>query len=140
MNRYPFWKYAIIVIALLLGVVYTLPNFFGEAPAVQVSPGRSSAKVDLDTQGKVEDALKAAGLTLTRSTLWQLAALEQHTTPQALGEAEKAALLEAVRTHPPVAVFPPQAEMEAKTMSKEMTGAEMDNERRFRFGLTEDLQ
>ena len=55
--------------------------------------------------------LKAAGLTLTRSTLWQLAALLQNTTPQALAEADKAALLEAVRTHPPMAVFPPQAEM-----------------------------
>ena len=63
MNRYALWKYLVIAIAVLLGSLYTLPNFFGEAPAVQVSPGRSSAKVDLDTQGKVEDALKAAGLT-----------------------------------------------------------------------------
>ena len=63
MNRYALWKYLVIAIAVLLGTVYTLPNFFGEAPAVQVSPGRSSAKVDLDTQGKVEDALKVAGLT-----------------------------------------------------------------------------
>jgi preprotein translocase subunit SecD len=46
MNRYPVWKFAIIVIALLLGVVYTLPNFFGEAPAVQVSSSKMSAKVD----------------------------------------------------------------------------------------------
>jgi preprotein translocase subunit SecD len=63
MNRYALWKYLVIAIAVLLGGVYTLPNFFGEAPAVQVSPGRSSVKVDLDTQGKVEDALKVAGLT-----------------------------------------------------------------------------
>ena len=63
MNRYALWKYLVILAAVLLGSLYTLPNFFGEAPAVQVSPGRSSAKVDLDTQGKVEDALKAAGLT-----------------------------------------------------------------------------
>ena len=41
MNRYPIWKYAILVIALLLGTLYTLPNFFGEAPAVQVSSGLS---------------------------------------------------------------------------------------------------
>ena len=46
MNRYPFWKYAIICIALLVGCVYTLPNFFGEAPAVQVSSGKASVKVD----------------------------------------------------------------------------------------------
>ena len=62
MNRYPVWKYAIIVIALLLGALYTLPNFFGEAPAVQVSSGKATVKVDTATLAKVEDALKAAGL------------------------------------------------------------------------------
>ena len=62
MNRYPVWKYAIIVIALLLGAVYTLPNFFGEAPAVQVSSGKVTVKVDTGTLSKVEDALKSAGL------------------------------------------------------------------------------
>jgi preprotein translocase subunit SecD len=62
MNRYPVWKYAIILIALLLGVVYTLPNFFGEAPAVQVSSGKATIKVDTGTLQKVEDALKAAGV------------------------------------------------------------------------------
>jgi len=63
MNRYPVWKYAIIVIAMLLGVVYTLPNFFGEAPAVQVSSGKATIKVDTSTLQKVEDALKAASVT-----------------------------------------------------------------------------
>jgi len=62
MNRYPVWKFAIIVIALLLGVVYTLPNFFGEAPAVQVSSSKMSAKVDAATLARVEDVLKAANL------------------------------------------------------------------------------
>ena len=46
MNRYPVWKYAIMVIALLVGLIYTLPNFFGEAPAVQVSSGKATVKVD----------------------------------------------------------------------------------------------
>ncbi|MGQ0710932.1 MAG: protein translocase subunit SecD [Rhodoferax sp.] len=62
MNRYAVWKYAIIVIALLVGTLYTLPNFFGEAPAVQVSAGKATVKVDTGTLGKVESALKAAGL------------------------------------------------------------------------------
>ena len=62
MNRYPVWKFAIIVIALLLGVVYTLPNFFGEAPAVQVSSSKMSAKVDGATMARVEDALRAANV------------------------------------------------------------------------------
>ena len=37
MNRYPIWKYAILAITLAFGLIYTLPNFFGESPAVQVS-------------------------------------------------------------------------------------------------------
>ncbi|WP_353177300.1 protein translocase subunit SecD [Delftia acidovorans] len=60
MNRYPVWKYAIIVIALLVGVLYTLPNFFGEAPAVQVSSAKATVKVDNAVLHRVEEALKAA--------------------------------------------------------------------------------
>ncbi|MDR3014443.1 protein translocase subunit SecD [Delftia acidovorans] len=60
MNRYPVWKYAIIVIALLVGVLYTLPNFFGEAPAVQVSSAKATVKVDNAVLHRVEQALKAA--------------------------------------------------------------------------------
>ena len=63
MNRYPVWKYVIIVIALLVGAFYTLPNFFGEAPAVQISSAKSTVKVDSATQGRVQEALKAAGIT-----------------------------------------------------------------------------
>ena len=63
MNRYPVWKYAILVIALLVGALYTLPNFFGEAPAVQVSSAKATIKVDTAVQARVEEALKAAGVT-----------------------------------------------------------------------------
>ncbi|MDO8447255.1 MAG: protein translocase subunit SecD [Rhodoferax sp.] len=69
MNRYPIWKYAIIVIALVVGVLYTLPNFFGEAPAVQVSSAKVAVKVDSSTQARVEEALKAAGLAADLVTL-----------------------------------------------------------------------
>src|SRR4029079_13152677 len=62
MNRYPWWKYAILAIALLVGLVYTLPNFFGEAPAVQVSSGKATLKVDASLAPRVDEALKAAGL------------------------------------------------------------------------------
>jgi preprotein translocase subunit SecD len=62
MNRYPVWKYVVIVIALMVGVIYTLPNFFGEAPAVQVSAAKASVKVDTATQARVEQALAAAGI------------------------------------------------------------------------------
>ncbi|MCD2512331.1 protein translocase subunit SecD [Comamonas endophytica] len=62
MNRYPVWKYAIIVIALLVGVLYTLPNFFGEAPAVQVSSAKATVKVDSAVLQRVEEVLKAANV------------------------------------------------------------------------------
>ena len=63
MNRYAIWKYVVLVIALLVGALYTLPNFFGEAPAVQISAAKASAKIDLGLQERVESALKTAGLT-----------------------------------------------------------------------------
>ncbi len=62
MNRYPVWKYAIIVVLLLIAVVYTLPNFFGEAPAVQVSSSKSATKIDSTTVARVQQALKEAGV------------------------------------------------------------------------------
>ena len=63
MNRYAIWKYVVLGIALLVGALYTLPNFFGEAPAVQISAAKASAKIDLGLQERVESALKTAGLT-----------------------------------------------------------------------------
>ncbi len=69
MNRYPVWKYAIIVIVLLVGLVYALPNFFGEAPAVQVSAAKSTVRVDPATQARVQEALRAANLTPDLLTL-----------------------------------------------------------------------
>ena len=62
MNRYPVWKYVILVVALLVGVLYTLPNFFGEAPAVQVSSAKATVKVDDALLQRVQVALEAAGV------------------------------------------------------------------------------
>jgi preprotein translocase subunit SecD len=62
MNRYPVWKYAILVIALIVGLLYTLPNFFGEAPAVQVSSGKATLKVDAGLVPRVAQSLKDAGI------------------------------------------------------------------------------
>jgi len=62
MNRYPAWKYALLVIALLVGLVYTLPNFFGEAPAVQVSSGKATLKLDATMAPRIEQVLKQAAL------------------------------------------------------------------------------
>jgi preprotein translocase subunit SecD len=63
MNRYPVWKYVILVIALVVGALYTLPNLFGEAPAVQVSVAKATLKLDSATLVRVEAALKAAAIT-----------------------------------------------------------------------------
>ena len=69
MNRYPAWKYVLIVVVLLIAALYTLPNFFGEAPAVQISSSKSTVKVDTTTLAKVEQALKGAGITADGITL-----------------------------------------------------------------------
>ena len=63
MNRYPLWKYAVLVIALLVGALYALPNLFGEAPAVQISAARASIKLDAALLTRIEEALKAANIT-----------------------------------------------------------------------------
>ena len=64
MNKYPAWKYAVIAVAIVLALLYTLPNFFGEVPAVQIS-GLRTNKADTDTQKQVEEALKAANIAST---------------------------------------------------------------------------
>lgn len=58
MNRYPLWKYIIIVTAILFGLIYTIPNFFGESPAVQISSIRSTVKLDTQTMDRVERLLR----------------------------------------------------------------------------------
>jgi preprotein translocase subunit SecD len=62
MNRYPLWKYVILAIALVVGFVYTLPNFFGEAPAVQVSSGKATLKLDSGLVPRIEELLLQAGV------------------------------------------------------------------------------
>ena len=62
MNRYPAWKYALLVIALLVGLIYTLPNVFGQAPAVQVSSGKATLKLDATLAPRIEEVLTRAGL------------------------------------------------------------------------------
>jgi preprotein translocase subunit SecD len=67
MNRYPVWVYATVAVALVLGILYTLPNFFGEAPAVQISSAKATVRLDNDTLGRAEAALRRAKLEYTGS-------------------------------------------------------------------------
>ena len=61
LNQYPAWKYLLVIIVLLLGSLYALPNLYGEDPALQVTSTRT-AEVDLATQDKVQKLLTDAGI------------------------------------------------------------------------------
>jgi len=65
MNRYAPWQYALVAAALVVGLLYTIPNFFGEVPAVQVQPQRAALKADSALMGRVEDILKKGGIAPT---------------------------------------------------------------------------
>ena len=62
MNRYALWQYLIIAVSIVLGFIYTLPNFYGESPAIQISPLRSSVSADNTLLQRVEDTLKQSGI------------------------------------------------------------------------------
>ncbi len=71
MNRFPPWKYALIAFAIVAAFLYTLPNFFGESPAVQVSSVKATVKVDAALMARVEDILKTANIAYTGALLEQ---------------------------------------------------------------------
>ncbi|TFH12799.1 MAG: protein translocase subunit SecD [Nitrosomonadales bacterium] len=64
MNRYPLWKYLIILVSVLLGLLYTLPNFYGESPAVQISPIRATDKADTVLLSRVEGTLRKNNISI----------------------------------------------------------------------------
>ncbi|MSQ89646.1 MAG: protein translocase subunit SecD [Betaproteobacteria bacterium] len=65
MNRFPPWKYLLIGFMIAAALLYTLPNFFGEAPAVQISSNKTTVKVDTALLTRVEEALKGAQIATT---------------------------------------------------------------------------
>ncbi len=67
MNRYPLWKYLMIALVLAFGVLYTVPNFFGESPAVQVSSAKATLKLGPESVSQVQQALQAAGIPVERA-------------------------------------------------------------------------
>jgi preprotein translocase subunit SecD len=62
MNRYPVWKFVLMVVAVLAGLLYTVPNLYGEAPAVQISAAKLTTKIGSETVTKVEQLLAAANI------------------------------------------------------------------------------
>ena len=69
MNRFPIWKYALVGLAVVVAFLYTLPNFFGESPAVQVSSAKATVKADAALMARVEETLKKAGIAYTGAVL-----------------------------------------------------------------------
>ncbi len=65
MNRYPLWKYLTVLVAVIIGLVYTLPNFFGESPAVQIAGAKTSVKVDFNTLQRAQTLLQEQGISST---------------------------------------------------------------------------
>ena len=68
MNRYPIWKYLIVLAAVLIGVLYTLPNLYGESPAVQIAGAKTSVKIDQGTLERADQILKQADIQPTASS------------------------------------------------------------------------
>jgi len=64
MNRYPLWKYILVLTILLLGLVYSIPNIFGESPAVQITTAKATTKLDPALLAKVEGALKQENINI----------------------------------------------------------------------------
>jgi preprotein translocase subunit SecD len=69
MNRYPVWKNILIVVTVLLGLLYTAPNYFGDSPALQVTTAKTTGKITSDTTAQVADALKREGIPAGAVTL-----------------------------------------------------------------------
>ncbi|WEF31715.1 protein translocase subunit SecD [Pseudoduganella chitinolytica] len=69
MNRYPVWKYIVIAVVVLLGALYTAPNYFGESPALQITSGKSTVKIDSTVATRVTEVLKAQNLPASEVTL-----------------------------------------------------------------------
>src|SRR5699024_1112578 len=65
MNRFPLWKYLTVLAALLVGLLYTLPNFYGESPAVQVAGAKSTVRVDSTMLDRLQGILQAADIPST---------------------------------------------------------------------------
>ncbi len=68
MNKYPLWKYLLILAIVVAGIVYALPNIYGEYPAVQISPTRTT-KVDQGLLALAENQLKQANISYVGAVL-----------------------------------------------------------------------
>jgi len=75
LNKYPLWKNLVILIALVIGFVYALPNVFPDDFAVQITGARSSTEVDQRILDRAIDALEAEGIQIKASEMQERDAL-----------------------------------------------------------------
>ncbi|MET0015378.1 MAG: protein translocase subunit SecD [Sedimenticola sp.] len=68
MNRYPLWKNLLVLVVVLIGLIYALPNVFDQDPAMEIS-GTRRAQVDVDTESRVKTALAEAKLEIKSSEM-----------------------------------------------------------------------
>lgn len=62
MNRYPLWKYLLVLATLVFGLLYTVPNLFGQTVAVQISSANVTKKLDQQTLQRVQSVLDAQAI------------------------------------------------------------------------------
>ncbi len=68
LNQYSSWKYVLLLIVLVVGILYALPNIYGSDPAIQISATRNNT-VDTEVESKALEALTKLNINLRRSTL-----------------------------------------------------------------------
>ena len=68
MNQYPIWKYLLLVVVLVVGAIYALPNVYGEDPALQISAGRN-ASIDEAVRDRLLSTLDTAGITVKQAEI-----------------------------------------------------------------------
>ena len=65
-NQFSRWKYVVIITSVLLSLIYTLPNFYGESPALQVMPIKSGDKIDTSILKSIETILKDSNININK--------------------------------------------------------------------------
>ncbi|MDH4570860.1 protein translocase subunit SecD [Pseudomonas sp. BN414] len=69
LNKYPLWKYLLILAVLAIGLVYSAPNLYPDDPAIQISGTSTALKIQQSDLDKASEALKQAGIELKSSSV-----------------------------------------------------------------------
>ena len=75
MNKYPLWKYLLVLVVALFGIIYALPNLYPDDPALQITAKKAGGETEQDVLDRAITSLKKAGVTVKRSELMQGSAL-----------------------------------------------------------------